>query len=345
MVHLIKFGVPGVRTLSIGDGANDVAMIQEAHIGVGIRGEEGLQAVNASDYAIAQFRFLKPLLLKHGRSNYIRMCSLVCFMFYKNIFMSICQFWFAWLNGFSGQKIYTEAAIQLYNLVFTALPIILTGIYDFDVDPSTMYRFPELYIPCIDNEFFKPSVFWGWLAHGILESLLCAYLSPLFLHHGNPDTGTFDTFWMSGALTFTCIIVIVNLKMFFIQYRWKSLHVASILMSIASWVVIAYIVTNIIWVDYDWFQIWAVLLTYRNFWIGLLLICTIVVGKDLYLCGLKRSFDPTSAIIVQELVEMQELSGDETGEGNDLELTLASSFQSAEAVSNDKVLLNYMSLS
>ncbi len=102
MVNLIKTGVPGVRTLAIGDGANDVAMIQEAHIGVGIRGEEGLQATNASDYAIAQFRYLGVLLLKHGRYNYIRMSALVCYMFYKNIFMSICQFWFAWLNGFSG---------------------------------------------------------------------------------------------------------------------------------------------------------------------------------------------------------------------------------------------------
>jgi phospholipid-transporting ATPase len=105
MVHLIKTEVPGVRTLAIGDGANDVAMIQEAHIGVGIRGEEGLQATNASDYAIAQFRYLSILLLKHGRYNYLRMCSLVCYMFYKNIFMSICQFWFAWLNGFSGLEI------------------------------------------------------------------------------------------------------------------------------------------------------------------------------------------------------------------------------------------------
>ena len=102
MVNMIKMGVPGVRTLSIGDGANDVAMIQEAHIGVGIRGEEGLQAVNASDYAIAQFRYLQVLMLKHGRNNYTRMSNLVCYMFYKNILMSSSNFWFAWLNGFSG---------------------------------------------------------------------------------------------------------------------------------------------------------------------------------------------------------------------------------------------------
>jgi phospholipid-transporting ATPase len=60
-------------------------MIQEAHVGVGIRGEEGLQAVNASDFAIAQFRFLSVLLLKHGRFNYVRMCRVVKYMFYKNV--------------------------------------------------------------------------------------------------------------------------------------------------------------------------------------------------------------------------------------------------------------------
>ena len=66
-----------------GDGANDVAMIQEAHVGVGIKGEEGLQAVNSADYAIAQFRYLTPLILKHGRYNYIRMSRLVGYIFYK----------------------------------------------------------------------------------------------------------------------------------------------------------------------------------------------------------------------------------------------------------------------
>ena len=78
IVNLVRRNVvPQPMTLAIGDGANDVNMIQTAHIGVGISGQEGVQAVNSSDYAIAQFRFLKPLLLVHGRSNYIRICK-VC---------------------------------------------------------------------------------------------------------------------------------------------------------------------------------------------------------------------------------------------------------------------------
>ncbi len=154
MVHLIKTGLPDVRTLAIGDGANDVAMIQEAHIGVGIKGEEGLQAVNSSDYAVAQFRYLSELTLKHGRYNYWRMSNLVCYMFYKNIFMSIGQFWFNFTCAFSGQKYYTEGAIQMYNLIYTSIPIIIMAVYDMDVLPSSAHRYPQLYQAGMNNEYF-----------------------------------------------------------------------------------------------------------------------------------------------------------------------------------------------
>ncbi|KAJ1410249.1 hypothetical protein B484DRAFT_402969, partial [Ochromonadaceae sp. CCMP2298] len=133
MVNMIKTGLEGVRTLAIGDGANDVAMIQEAHIGVGIKGEEGLQAVNSSDYAIGQFRFLSQLMLKHGRWNYIRMSNAVCYIFYKNILMSIAQFWFNFSCAFSGQKYYTEGVIQMFNFVYTNFPLLMMGVYDMDI--------------------------------------------------------------------------------------------------------------------------------------------------------------------------------------------------------------------
>ncbi|RLO08627.1 hypothetical protein DYB28_008569, partial [Aphanomyces astaci] len=80
VVALVKNNVKNCRTLSIGDGANDVSMIQEAHVGVGISGHEGMQAVNASDFAIAQFAFLQRLLLVHGHWNYRRMSKLVLYV-------------------------------------------------------------------------------------------------------------------------------------------------------------------------------------------------------------------------------------------------------------------------
>jgi phospholipid-transporting ATPase len=88
-----------VVTLAIGDGANDVAMIQRAHVGVGISGVEGLQAACASDYSIAQFKYLRKLLLVHGAWNYSRMCKLILYSFYKNICLYVIELWFAIYSG------------------------------------------------------------------------------------------------------------------------------------------------------------------------------------------------------------------------------------------------------
>ena len=95
-------------------------MIQGAHVGVGISGQEGLQAVNNADYAIAQFRFLAPLLLVHGRSNYRRTSKLVCHMFYKNVLQAMLTFWTATLNHMSGTKIVVDYAASMVYAVLRA---------------------------------------------------------------------------------------------------------------------------------------------------------------------------------------------------------------------------------
>lgn len=102
VVELIKKNKSAV-TLAIGDGANDVSMIKTAHIGVGISGQEGLQAVLASDYSIGQFRFLERLLLVHGRWSYYRMSKFLRYFFYKNFAFTLCHIWFAFFCGFSAQ--------------------------------------------------------------------------------------------------------------------------------------------------------------------------------------------------------------------------------------------------
>ena len=91
----------GALTLAIGDGANDVGMILQADIGVGISGQEGMQAVLASDYSFAQFRFLKRLLLVHGRLNFKRNVDLINYSFYKNMVCNLCQFLYGFFCNFS----------------------------------------------------------------------------------------------------------------------------------------------------------------------------------------------------------------------------------------------------
>lgn len=107
----------GAVTLAIGDGANDVSMIQAAHVGVGIYGREGTQALSASDYAIGQFRFLSQLLFVHGIWNYKRLCKVILYSFYKNICLYVIELWFALSNGFSGQILFDRWLIGLYNVV------------------------------------------------------------------------------------------------------------------------------------------------------------------------------------------------------------------------------------
>uniref|UniRef100_A0A251UVA2 P-type phospholipid transporter n=2 Tax=Helianthus annuus TaxID=4232 RepID=A0A251UVA2_HELAN len=119
VTRLVKEGT-GKTTLAIGDGANDVGMIQEADIGVGISGVEGMQAVMASDFAIAQFRFLERLLV-------------ICYFFYKNIAFGLTLFYFEAFTGFSGQSVYDDWYMLLFNVVLTSLPVIALGVFEQDV--------------------------------------------------------------------------------------------------------------------------------------------------------------------------------------------------------------------
>jgi magnesium-transporting ATPase (P-type) len=140
---------------------------------VGIRGEEGVQAVNASDYAIGQFRFLQQLLLKHGRYNYIRMSNVICYMFYKNILASLTMFWFNFFCAFSGQKMYTDGAIQFFNLFYTSLPIVMYGVYDKDVAVSDTIAFPQLYCAGRKCQFFNVRYIFSVSAQAFSFTCVC----------------------------------------------------------------------------------------------------------------------------------------------------------------------------
>lgn len=131
VVGLAKANGPWV-TLAIGDGANDVSMIMEAHIGVGIRGKEGSQAARTADYSIGQFKFLKNLLFVHGRLGYRRISLFICYYFYKNVILVFCELYFAFISGYSGQIFFTDYLPMLYNSVFTSWPCIATFVFERD---------------------------------------------------------------------------------------------------------------------------------------------------------------------------------------------------------------------
>ena len=123
-------------TLAIGDGGNDVSMIMEAHIGIGIYGEEGLRAAQSSDYAIGEFQVLRRLLFFHGYLNLMRNSIMVIYFFYKNFVFTIIHFFYGFINDFSGQTIIEDWFISLFNLIFTSIPLAARGILDISLKLS-----------------------------------------------------------------------------------------------------------------------------------------------------------------------------------------------------------------
>lgn len=323
VVMKMKRMFPWIRTLAIGDGANDVAMIQQAHVGIGIYGHEGMQAVNNSDYAFGKFRFLRVLLLKHGRYNYIRMKNLICYMFYKNIFMSLCQYWFNLFNGFSGQKLFTELAIQLFNLIFTSLPIILMSIYDRDVSYKSIRKYPWLYQMNIPNPKQSQSklglVLVYWIIDSILDSCILGIL-PFYLL----NSFMLESFWMVGCLVYTCVIVIVSMKMIYIQCQWHYIHILILLISIFSWGLVAYIININTNLDFLWYHVLNDSIKNTSFWLVLFLLIIIIFMKDIYILMLHRMFEPNDIDIVREieyLHQMKDKDEDNDKDKDEIEVT------------------------
>ena len=134
VVRLIKNDDPEMITLSIGDGANDVSMMREAHIGIGIYGNEGMQAVQSSDFAIGEFKFLWRLVLHHGRLNYVRNSETILYFFYKNLVLTAPHIFYGFFNGFSGQTIFDDYYISFYNLFYTSWPLVIKACFEQDIN-------------------------------------------------------------------------------------------------------------------------------------------------------------------------------------------------------------------
>ena len=145
LVELVRNEVDkNALTLAIGDGANDVPMLQKAHIGVGINGHEGMQAANNSDFTIARFKFLSRLLLVHGRWNYRRMAAVVRYSFYKNFVLVLMLFFYSNFTGFSGTTLFDGLLQSGYN-IFLFWPIFCVGVFDKDVEEEDVEECPRLY--------------------------------------------------------------------------------------------------------------------------------------------------------------------------------------------------------
>ncbi|KAH8058462.1 phospholipid-translocating ATPase [Aureococcus anophagefferens] len=212
-VLLVQTHVPGKPvTLAIGDGANDVNMIMQAQVGVGISGLEGRQAVNASDFAIGQFRFLHRLLFIHGRWAYRRSSALILFSFYKNAVLAYCLFFYSFNTGFSGTSMFHEHYTSMYNF-YLATQIFWLACFDRDVDEAYALNHPRLYDSGRLNLDLRVREVVTWQFSGLLHAVLIYYLVQESLQLGS-GTSPYDTsaHMVFGTVGMVCITVAMNLK-------------------------------------------------------------------------------------------------------------------------------------
>lgn len=235
VVKLVKRHLKSIL-LAIGDGANDVSMIQAAHIGIGISGVEGLQAARSADVSIAQFRYLRKLLLVHGAWSYQRISKVILYFYYKNTAMFITQFWYSFQNAFSGEVIYESWTLSFFNVIFTVMPPFVLGIFDQFVNARLLDRYPQLYQLSQKGVFFRMHNFWSWVGNGFYHSLLLYYISILlFWDDGILSNGQVAGHWVWGTALYTAGLVTVLGKAALITNIWTKYTVIAIPGSLVVW--------------------------------------------------------------------------------------------------------------
>uniref|UniRef100_A0A1D1Y9W1 Phospholipid-transporting ATPase n=1 Tax=Anthurium amnicola TaxID=1678845 RepID=A0A1D1Y9W1_9ARAE len=299
IVDLIKSRTNDM-TLAIGDGANDVSMIQMADVGVGICGQEGRQAVMAADFAMGQFRFLKRLLLVHGHWNYQRVGYLVLYNFYRNAVFVLMLFWYILCTAFSTTSALTDWSSVFYSVIYTSIPTIVVGILDKDLSHKMLLQYPKLYCSGHRHESYNLRLFWITMADTLWQSLVLFYV-PLFTYRN-----TSIDIWSLGSLWTIAVVVLVNVHLAMDIQRWVVItHIAiwgSIIITYACMVILDSIpIFPNYWTIYH-------LAKSETYWLNILLI-TIIALLPRFLCKVvQQLFWPSDIQIAREVEILGKLS-------------------------------------
>eukprot|EP00052_Salpingoeca_macrocollata_P021823 m.187947 g.187947 ORF g.187947 m.187947 type:complete len:1126 (-) comp21635_c1_seq3:101-3478(-) len=209
---------PDAVTLAIGDGANDVNMIQTARVGVGIAGREGRQASMASDFAFGKFYFLGHFLLVHGHWCYSRLARMVIYFFYKNTVFVFLLMWHQVFCGFSAQNPMNDLYLICFALVFTSTPTIITSILDQDLDRRTLNRVPSLYSQGPQSLLYHRGWFWLMILESVWQSLVLYFVPYFAVRNSTIGLYQFGTILVFGG------IMVVNFHLALDTYHWTIIN-------------------------------------------------------------------------------------------------------------------------
>lgn len=303
LVHTIRRRVKDAITLAIGDGANDIAMIQEAHVGIGVTGKEGLQAARSSDYSIAQFRFLSKLLLVHGRWNYVRLCKYTVATLWKETLFYLVQAFFQRDAGYTGTSLYESWSLSQFNTLFSSLTVIILGIYEQDLRPSTLIAVPELYSHGQLNKGFNFRVYFSWMFMATCEAAMIYYIA--YSLFGIADFTKDNDLYALGDMAFTACIIVITITLQSIEMHYQTIaSVAVLVIEIGGW----WIWTLLLDATYHDNKIYHVRHTFTKgfgenalWWMTLSLILLCVLAFEILTRSIRAIFWPTDVDIFQTL--------------------------------------------
>ncbi|KAM6221794.1 phospholipid-transporting ATPase IF [Rhynchocyon petersi] len=299
VIRLIKISPEKPITLAVGDGANDVSMIQEAHVGIGIMGKEGRQAARNSDYAIARFKFLSKLLFVHGHFYYIRIATLVQYFFYKNVCFITPQFLYQFYCLFSQQTLYDSVYLTLYNICFTSLPILIYSLLEQHIDPHILQSKPTLYRDISKNCHLSIKTFLYWTLLGFSHAFIFFYGSYFLLGKDISLLGNGQMFgnWTFGTLVFTVMVITVNVKMALETHFWTWINHLVTWGSIIFYFVFSLFYGGILWPflsSQNMYFVFIQLLSSGSAWFAIILMVVTCLFLDIVKKVFDRQLHPTS---------------------------------------------------
>lgn len=196
----------GKRICCIGDGGNDVSMIQAADVGVGIVGKEGRQASLAADFSIEQFCFLTKLLVWHGRNSYKRSAKLAQFVIHRGLIISVCQTVFSISSHFAPIALFKDWLLVGYATVYTMAPV-FSLVLDTDIPPRLAHVYPELYAELRTSRSLSYRTFFIWVGISVYQGCAIQILAQLLNGGWHNDASNPETFPSMLAVSYSVLII------------------------------------------------------------------------------------------------------------------------------------------
>ncbi|OWZ17349.1 Phospholipid-transporting ATPase [Phytophthora megakarya] len=310
VVSLMKTAPGTPLTLAVGDGGNDVSMIQEAHVGIGIYGHEGMQAVRAADFAIATFRHLSRLLLVHGRWNHRRVALVILFSFYKNMALIMTLFLYSFYNGYSGQTLYESYLMVGWNVLYTVLPIFVLGITDEDIRDSAVLRFPFVYRSSLRKSELSIRGLSFWVANALFHSVLVFFFVMKTMGGVSSRYSHANGLFPDGTAVYGALIITVTLKASLHMqclHRWTRAHYISLLGGFVAYIlfIAAYSQAYRMFPTFDVFRdfqgLALILFSEMLYWATLLFTSITCLCVDLAVMYMRKMYLPSSNDIILEI--------------------------------------------